>query len=95
MFKFYSQNEVSDFSKDPGLVWDGQKFVSLGSHFLVSFQSTQLQANMGRLKDEWGEFLKEQQRLKDQVDEEHNKAVGELSAKYTKMQNDLTKFPPF
>lgn len=50
---------------------------------------------MDRLKDEWGEFLKEQQRLKDKVDEEHNKAVGELSAKYTKMQNELTKFPPF
>lgn len=91
----YSRNEVSRFSKDTGLVWDRPKLLSLDSHFLVSFQSTQLQANMDRLKDEWGEFLKEQQRLKDKVDEEHNKAVGELSAKYTKMQNELTKFPPF
>lgn len=89
------QKHLKRFSKDTGLVWGRQKFLNLDSHFLVSFQSTQLQANMDRLKNEWGEFLKEQQRLKDNVDEEHNKAVGELSAKYTKMQNELPKFPHF
>lgn len=71
-------------------------FCHLCSHFLLlSFQSTQLQANMDRLKDEWAEFLKEQQRLKEEVDEEHNKAIGELSTKYCEMQKELTKFPPF
>lgn len=50
---------------------------------------------MDRLKDEWAEFLKEQQRLKEEVDEEHNKAIGELSTKYCEMQKELTKFPPF
>lgn len=71
-------------------------FCHLCSHFLLlSFQSTQLQANMDRLKDEWAEFLKEQQRLKEEVDEEHNKAIGELSTKYCEMQKEWTKFPPF
>lgn len=54
-------------------------------------QSTQLQESMGHLKDEWAEFLKEQQRLKEEVDEEHAKAVGELSAKYNEMKKDLEK----
>lgn len=58
-----------------------------------SQQSAQLQASADRLKDEWAEFLKEQQRLKEEVDEEHAKAVGELSTKYCEMQKDLTKFP--
>ncbi|XP_044033149.1 biogenesis of lysosome-related organelles complex 1 subunit 5 [Siniperca chuatsi] len=61
---------------------------------LEAQQSTQLQANMERLKDEWAEFLKEQQRLKEEVDEEHAKAVGQLSAQYTEKNKDLTKFPP-
>lgn len=54
-------------------------------------QSTQLQESMGHLKDEWAEFLKEQQRLKEEVDEEHAKAVGELSTKYNEMKKDLEK----
>lgn len=61
---------------------------------LVSFQSTQLQANMERLKDEWAEFLKEQQRLKEEVDEEHAKAVGQLSTHYSEKKKDLEKFSP-
>lgn len=61
----------------------------------VSFQSTQLQANMERLKEERAEFLREQQRLKEEIDEEHDKAVGELSTKYCEMQKELTKYPPF
>ncbi|KAF3836064.1 hypothetical protein F7725_028622 [Dissostichus mawsoni] len=40
------------------------------------------------------EFLKEQQRLKEEVDEEHAKAVGQLSTTYNEKKNDLTKFSP-
>lgn len=62
---------------------------------LVSPQSPQLQANMDRLKEERAEFLKKQQRLKEEIDEEHDKAVGELTTKYCEMQKELTKFSPF
>ncbi|XP_026216917.1 biogenesis of lysosome-related organelles complex 1 subunit 5 [Anabas testudineus] len=57
-------------------------------------QSTQLQTNMEHLKHEWEEFLKEQQRLKEVVDEEQAKAIGQLSTKYSEMRKDLTKFSP-
>ncbi|KAK2859327.1 hypothetical protein Q5P01_003947 [Channa striata] len=57
-------------------------------------QSIQLQTNMERLKDEWDEFLKEQQRQKEVVNEEHAKAVAQLSIKYSEMKRDLTKFSP-
>lgn len=60
----------------------------------MSFQSTQLQTNMEHLKNEWEEFLKEQQRFREVVDEEHVKAVGQLSIKYSEMKKDLTKFSP-
>ncbi|KAI9542783.1 hypothetical protein NQZ68_016086 [Dissostichus eleginoides] len=61
---------------------------------LEAQQSTQLQGSMERLKEEWAEFLKEQQRLKEEVDEEHAKAVGQLSTTYNEKKNDLTKFSP-
>lgn len=61
---------------------------------LEAQQSTQLQAHREHLKDEWAEFLKEQQRLKEEVDEEHAKAVGELSTKYSEKKKDLDKFSP-
>ncbi|XP_072306694.1 biogenesis of lysosome-related organelles complex 1 subunit 5 [Eucyclogobius newberryi] len=54
-------------------------------------QSKPLQENMEHLKEEWAEFLKEQQRLKEEVDEEHAKAVGQISAKYNEMKKDLEK----
>lgn len=60
----------------------------------MSFQSAQLQTNMERLKDEWEEFVKEQQRLKVVVDEEHATAVGQLSTKYSEMKKELSKFTP-
>ncbi|CAJ1082418.1 biogenesis of lysosome-related organelles complex 1 subunit 5 [Xyrichtys novacula] len=60
---------------------------------LEAQQSTQLQVNMERLKEEWADFLKEQQRLKEEVDEEHAKAVGQLSTQYNEMKKDLTKSP--
>lgn len=50
---------------------------------------------MDRLKEERTEFLKKQQRLKEEMDEEHDKAVGELTTKYCEMQKELTKFAPF
>lgn len=61
---------------------------------LEAQQSTQLQANMDCLKDEWAEFLKEQQRLKEEVDEEQAKAVEELHTQYAEMKKDLTKNTP-
>ncbi|KAE8280006.1 Biogenesis of lysosome-related organelles complex 1 subunit 5 [Larimichthys crocea] len=61
---------------------------------LEAQQSTQLQMNMERLKDEWADFLKEQQRLKEKVDEEHAKEVKQLSSRYCEMKKDLTKFSP-
>ncbi|CAL1596759.1 unnamed protein product [Knipowitschia caucasica] len=54
-------------------------------------QGKQLQQNMEHLKEDWAEFLKEQQRLKEEVDEEHAKSVGEISAKYNEMKKDLEK----
>ena len=41
------------------------------------------------------QYLREQQRLKDQVDEEHAKAVGRLSTQYSEMKKDLEKIAPF
>ncbi|KAM6900530.1 biogenesis of lysosome-related organelles complex 1 subunit 5 [Xenentodon cancila] len=56
-------------------------------------QGTQLQANMEKLREDWAEFLKEQQRLKEEVDEEHAKAVGELSARFNeKKKKDLAQY---
>uniref|UniRef100_A0A3Q3W3X6 Biogenesis of lysosome-related organelles complex 1 subunit 5 n=1 Tax=Mola mola TaxID=94237 RepID=A0A3Q3W3X6_MOLML len=57
--------------------------------------STKLQENMDHLKDERAEFLKEQQKLKEEVDEEHKKAVEQLHTKYFKMQEELPKSLPF
>ncbi|XP_018533132.1 biogenesis of lysosome-related organelles complex 1 subunit 5 [Lates calcarifer] len=61
---------------------------------LEAQQNTQLQMNMERLKEEWADFLKEQQRLKEEVDEEHAKAVGQISTHYSEMKMDVTKFSP-
>ncbi|XP_074549703.1 biogenesis of lysosome-related organelles complex 1 subunit 5 [Halichoeres trimaculatus] len=60
---------------------------------LEAQQSTQLQVNMEHLKEDWAEFLKEQQRLKEEVEEEHAKAVGQLSTQYNEMKKELTKSP--
>ncbi|XP_008305742.1 biogenesis of lysosome-related organelles complex 1 subunit 5 [Cynoglossus semilaevis] len=57
-------------------------------------QGTQLQANIEHLKDDWSDFLKEQQRLKEEVDEQHVKAVGQLSTHYSEMKMNLTRFAP-
>lgn len=54
-------------------------------------QGAQLNESMEHLKQEWAEFLKEQQRLKEEADEDHAKAVGEISAKYNEMKKDLEK----
>ncbi|XP_014914565.1 biogenesis of lysosome-related organelles complex 1 subunit 5 [Poecilia latipinna] len=59
---------------------------------LEAQQSTQLQANMEKLKEDWAEFLKEQQRLKEEVDEEHAKAVGEISTRFSEKKKDLVQF---
>ncbi|XP_044196281.1 biogenesis of lysosome-related organelles complex 1 subunit 5 [Thunnus albacares] len=62
---------------------------------LEAQQSTELQANMEHLKDEWADFLKEQQRLKEEVDEENAKAVGQLSTLYSEKKKELAKLSPF
>uniref|UniRef100_A0A3Q4GDV2 Biogenesis of lysosome-related organelles complex 1 subunit 5 n=1 Tax=Neolamprologus brichardi TaxID=32507 RepID=A0A3Q4GDV2_NEOBR len=59
---------------------------------LEAQQGTRLKANMEQLKEDWAEFLKEQQRLKEEVDEEHARAVGQLSAKYNEKKKELAKF---
>lgn len=58
---------------------------------LEAQKSSQAQASVEQLKDEWAEFLKEQQRLKEEVDEEHAKAVGRLSSQYSEKKKDLDK----
>ncbi|KAL1006383.1 hypothetical protein UPYG_G00071640 [Umbra pygmaea] len=62
---------------------------------LEAQQSPQLQASIDRQKEDWEAFLKEQQRLKEEVDEEHLKAVGRLSTMYSEMKKDLAKFSRF
>lgn len=71
-----------------------QPVEQLSFNVLVFLQSTQLQENLDHLKDEWAEFLKEQQRLKTQVDEEHDEAVRQLTTKYCEMEKDLIKSYP-
>ncbi|KAI1888984.1 hypothetical protein AGOR_G00174390 [Albula goreensis] len=62
---------------------------------LEAQQSTRLQACMARRKVDWEEFMKEQGRNKVEVDEEHAKAVGRLSTRYSEMKKDLAKFSHF
>uniref|UniRef100_A0A3P9K3J0 Biogenesis of lysosome-related organelles complex 1 subunit 5 n=1 Tax=Oryzias latipes TaxID=8090 RepID=A0A3P9K3J0_ORYLA len=56
---------------------------------LEAQKGSQLQANMEKLKEDWSEFLKEQQVLKEEVDEEHAKAVGELGTRFSEKKKDL------
>ncbi|XP_048873447.1 biogenesis of lysosome-related organelles complex 1 subunit 5 isoform X2 [Brienomyrus brachyistius] len=58
---------------------------------LEAQESPRLQLCMDRHRQEWEEFMKEQTLLKEQVDEEHAKAVGRLSAQYSEMKKELTK----
>uniref|UniRef100_A0A8C1RTV5 Biogenesis of lysosome-related organelles complex 1 subunit 5 n=1 Tax=Cyprinus carpio TaxID=7962 RepID=A0A8C1RTV5_CYPCA len=62
---------------------------------LEAEQNTHLQVSAERRKQDWEEFLKEQSRLKEEVDEEHAKAVGRLSAQYNDMKKDLAKYSSF
>lgn len=61
---------------------------------LVCLQSPRLQENLDHLKEEWAEFLKEQQRLKTRVDDEHDEAVRQLTAKYCEMEKELMESYP-
>lgn len=47
---------------------------------------------MEKLKEDWSEFLKEQQVLKEEVDEEHAKAVGELGTRFSEKKKDLAQY---
>ncbi|XP_057680597.1 biogenesis of lysosome-related organelles complex 1 subunit 5 [Corythoichthys intestinalis] len=58
---------------------------------LETQQSDKLQENMERIKVDWADFLKEQQRLKEEVAEEHAKDVGLLSTRYNEKKKDLDK----
>ncbi|KAL2085472.1 hypothetical protein ACEWY4_018792 [Coilia grayii] len=62
---------------------------------LEAQQSTHMQVCLERRKADWEEFLKQQAALKEEVDEEHAKAVGRLSAQYGEMKKDLSKFAHF
>lgn len=53
-----------------------------------------MQETMCHLKDEWTEFLREQQRLRMEVDEKHNEAVRQLTAKYCEMEKELVRSYP-
>lgn len=59
---------------------------------LEAQQSPCMQASVARRREDWEGFLREQQRLKEEVDEEHAKAVGRLSAQYSEMKKDLAAF---
>ncbi|KAJ8277540.1 hypothetical protein GJAV_G00076360 [Gymnothorax javanicus] len=59
---------------------------------LEAQQSTRLQTCADQRRADWEEFMKEQARLKVEVDEEHAKAVGRLSTQYSEMNKDLAKF---
>ncbi|KAM9436623.1 biogenesis of lysosome-related organelles complex 1 subunit 5 [Clarias gariepinus] len=54
-----------------------------------------LQESTEKRKADWEDFLKEQSRLKEEVDEEHAKAVGRLSTQYSEMKKDHAKFSQF
>ncbi|KAJ8374903.1 hypothetical protein SKAU_G00054830 [Synaphobranchus kaupii] len=62
---------------------------------LEAQQSTRMQTCADRRKADWEEFMKEQARLKVEVEEEHAKAVGRLSTQYSEMKKDLAKFSRF
>ncbi|CAB1341159.1 unnamed protein product [Coregonus sp. 'balchen'] len=68
---------------------------SIQQRELEAEQSTQLQVTIDRRKEDWDKFLKEQQRLEEEVDKEHAKAVGRLSIMYSNMKKDLAKFSHF
>ncbi|XP_062841856.1 biogenesis of lysosome-related organelles complex 1 subunit 5 [Trichomycterus rosablanca] len=57
---------------------------------LEAQQGSLLQENKERCKEDWEKFLKEQNRLKEEVDEEHLKAVSRLSTQYSEMKKDLS-----
>ena len=54
-----------------------------------------MQVCLERRKADWEEFLKQQAAMKEEVDEEHAKAVGRLSAQYSEMKKDLAKSAHF
>lgn len=58
---------------------------------LAADKSTHLQVCLERRRQDWEEFMKDQSHLKEEVDEEHAKAVARLSAQYDEMKKDLVK----
>ncbi|KAF4075905.1 hypothetical protein AMELA_G00224290 [Ameiurus melas] len=68
------------------------------NHMMQRIQQRELETQhegMEKRKADWEDFLKEQARLKKEVDEEHAKAVGRLSTQYSEMKKDLAKFSHF
>ncbi|XP_039609972.1 biogenesis of lysosome-related organelles complex 1 subunit 5 isoform X2 [Polypterus senegalus] len=61
----------------------------------VKEQSDSPPASREKYQSEWEEFMKEQTRRKEEVDEEHAKAVTRLSAHYGELERDLAKFTTF
>ncbi|XP_051538455.1 biogenesis of lysosome-related organelles complex 1 subunit 5-like isoform X1 [Myxocyprinus asiaticus] len=62
---------------------------------LEAEQSTHVQVCVEKRRQDWEEFLKEQGALKEDVDEEHTKAVSRLTAQYDEMKKDLSKYSGF
>lgn len=58
---------------------------------LAAEKSTHLQVSLERRRQDWDDFMKDQSHLKQEVDEEHAKAVARLSAQYDEMKKDLVK----
>ncbi|KAK2815063.1 hypothetical protein Q7C36_023329 [Tachysurus vachellii] len=54
-----------------------------------------LQEGVEKRRADWEDFVKQQYRLKEEVDEEHAKAVGRLSTQYSEIRKDLAKFSHF
>lgn len=64
------------------------------------FSSCQLQADKVMAREEkciahWEEFMKEQQKKRAEVDEEHRKAMERLKEQYSEMEKELAKYASF
>ncbi|KAK3515472.1 hypothetical protein QTP70_022946 [Hemibagrus guttatus] len=62
---------------------------------LETQHSIVLQEGMEKRKADWEDFVKQQSRLREEVEEEHAKAVGRLSTQYSEIQKDLAKLSHF
>ncbi|XP_076868393.1 biogenesis of lysosome-related organelles complex 1 subunit 5 [Brachyhypopomus gauderio] len=62
---------------------------------LEAQNSTRLQECTQRHNEDWEEFLRLQAKLKQELEDEHARAVSRLSTQYSEMEKDLARFSPF